>query len=272
MTLSVQTYIRQAAQAASSGQMSPVLRRWLSVTHSGTAQPKLVSQPFDGDKAKELAQTLAESHMVKRVAATSLKEAVSGFLNQFTTAIHQMRGAAGRLANGGINRLLSGGNGQTALAAAQNVASAVRKLADSYNASLTLLEDNQTRGDGVGTLLGRLLDSPADESGLAMLGIARGESGALVVDEAKLAGALLAKDDTWREQAAGLLGDDGLAGGILQSAYAALDTPANQLVGNDMAGIYSPQGLAGGRAAGMWGSRFFPADAAAKGLLMDLLA
>lgn len=281
MTLSIQTYIKNAAQAAGSGPVSPILQRWLSVTHIGTPQPKLVSQPFDGNKAKAVAQGLVESHMVKSVAAKSLKEAISGFLNQFSTAIQQMRGAANlrgataRLVNGGIHHLLAGGNSQAAFAAAKSAAGAVRKLADSYNASLSLLEDNQDRGGGVGTLLGRLLESPADESRLAMLGISRGENGALVVDEEKLAAALLAEDETLREQAVELLGHDGLAGNILSSTHDVLDAPESRPVGKEMPRAHGPRssGSANAFPAGMWNGPGSSIDAdAAESILMDMLA
>ncbi|NDO47195.1 flagellar filament capping protein FliD [Clostridium sp. MD294] len=113
----------------------------------------------------------------------------------------------------------------------KNIADAVENLVDKYNKALSVVSSNADRGSGVKNQLSQMLNGPAPEKSLKLIGITKNANGSLSLDK----DTLLKKLDEDPELIKDIIsGSHGLAQGAYRSAESGMSRSANSLISRDL--------------------------------------
>lgn len=207
---------------------------------------------FDYDAVVRSAQDQYNSMKAKLDGASStassssvatMKKDAAAYLDSYTSAMGDVLKAAGKLANGGLQKMLTNSDGEMTEDTLKNVTDAVQNMVDAYNRAINLLGDNSARGRGNSAQFDRMAGQPPlAEFGLETLGITVGKSGALTLDAEALKAAFTdadARDDKGAQMSfiKGLVGE--LASNISSDASAGMNVSAQSLIGNSLTEIKS---------------------------------
>ena len=195
-----------------------------------------VSKVYDYSTAQNEAKSLLDDYKSNSATLGTLKKESSEFLTQYTSNMNDLSKSAKALTDGGIQKILYGKDGKTSEESIKKTVSSVKDMVESYNNSLSFLNKNSKRGEGVVNQIGRMATDPAAKEKLDLAGITVKKDGSLALDEKKLTAALSDDNPLQVKLAATAIGDwNGIAGGIAKDAQAGLNTSAGKLIGNDIA-------------------------------------
>lgn len=179
----------------------------------------------------------------------TLKKDSADFLTAYTDKMTSMDGAAKAVQGRNFDKLVGDvSSGELTEEAMKKTTDAVQNMVNAYNDALDTLSDNAGRGSGVARQLDRMSRSPEAEASMKLIGITRGENGKLSLNQDQLTSALslaaagdarvgnTARMDLIKDIVSG-----GIASGIRDNAQAALNTPANTLISNDLAEMQNQQ-------------------------------
>ena len=179
----------------------------------------------------------------------TLKKDSADFLTTYTDKMTDMGEAAKAVQGRNFDKLVGDvSSGELTEEAMKKTTDVVQNMVNAYNDALSTLSDNADRGAGVARQLNRMSRSPEAEASMKLIGITRGEDGKLSLNKDKLTSALslaAAGDarvgDTARMDLIKDIVSGGVASGIRDNAQAALNTPANTLISNDLAKMQNQQ-------------------------------
>lgn len=181
----------------------------------------------------------------------SLKQDSANFLTSYTDKMTSMANSSKALQGKNLDKLIGDvSDGKISDESVKKVTDAMQKMVDSFNSSLTSLNSNADRGSGVVRQIGRMVQSPASEKTMQMVGISTNKDGTLSLDADKLKEALTSAaagdakvGDTSRMDLIKDIigGSSGVAAGIKRDAQDGLSQSAASLIGNDLAKISSEQ-------------------------------
>lgn len=234
-----------------------------------------VSPLFDYKKAQKQTQSLLDSYKKNNNTVKTLKKESADFLSGYTKGLNEMNTAAGKLADGNIDKLLFDKDGNVTEETVKNTVDSAKNMVEQYNKNLKMLNDNADRGPGVTKQLARMADDPAPLAGMKMVGMSVNKDGSLALDEAVMAKALKDENKAQVKLLADIIGGgNGIASSVQRDARAGLNTPAQNLISNDLATMQSvrqddpiralSQSIKGGGAYAMNNN-------AAMGILMNML-
>lgn len=205
--------------------------------NSGISQ---MSQIFDFKAAQQQTQQLLNTYKTNNATVQSLKKDSADFLKQYTSGMNNLNSAAGKLTNGGMDKLLYNKEGNVTEDTVKNTVSAVRSMVEEYNSNLKTLNDNAERGEGVTRQMARMVDDPAPAASMKMVGVSVNKDGTLALDEEKLTEALSTENADQRKLVSDIIGGStGIAAGVQKDARAGLNTSAQSLINNDLAEMQS---------------------------------
>lgn len=229
-------------------------------------------QIFDYKAAQQQTKQLIDEYKNNNTQVQSLKKDSADFLKQYTGSMNTMNTAAGKLANGGVDKLLFGKDGQVTDATVKATTDAVQNMVNAHNDSLKLLNNNAERGAGVVNQLARMVGDPAAEAGMAMVGMKMNDDGTLALDIEKMTAALKSETSGDNELFADIIGD--VADSVQSDARAGLNTSAGSLIGNDIAQMKQIQEEDPIRsfARNIRGGAYAFNNQAAVGILMNMMA
>lgn len=196
---------------------------------------------YDYKAAQRNTQSLIDQYKQENNKVQTLKADSAKFLDDYTASMKSMDKAANAVKGQKFDQLLYGKGGTTSDPTQENIdktAEAVSKLAEQFNSTLKLMNDNAERGPGVGRQVGRMVQSPTSERSMELIGITTQKDGSLKVDTEKLKTALKENPDIVRDVVGGSYG---MAQGISRDSTNGLNQSPASLIGNDLAAMKQQQ-------------------------------
>ncbi len=198
------------------------------------------------------------------------------FLKNYTTGMNELNSSASRLTNGGIADYLYDEQGAVTSETVANTVGAVQDMVDDYNSTLRLLNDNAERGTGVMDQMARMVDDPAPQASMELVGMSVNDDGTLALDAQALTSALSTENSAQLSLYEDILGGAyGVAAGVQDDARAGMNASASSLINQDIAQMQSirnddpirsyAQSLRGGGAYALNNN-------AAVGIMMNMMA
>ena len=154
------------------------------------SQVNSTSQIYDYKAAQQQTKQWVEEYKANNTQVQALKKDSADFLQQYTGSMNTLATAANKLAGGGVDKLLTGRDGQVTDETIKATVDAAQKMVDAHNSSVKLLNDNADRGAGVVNQLARMVGDPAASAGMAMVGMKMNDDGTLALDIEKMTAAL----------------------------------------------------------------------------------
>ncbi len=249
--------------------MSQMSQQFSSVNTSKTSA---TSQAFDFNAAREQAAASLTTFEANNTKVTTLKKDTADFLTQYTNDMNSMNTAASKLSDWNAGNLLRGESGEVTEESIQETVSAAREMVESHNNALSTLNDNAERGPAVQEQMMRMVDDPASQEAMAMVGISMNDDGTMSLDEEVLTQALSTENVGGHELSADILGD--IARDIQSDAQAGLRESAQELVSNDIAQMQEIQNNDPIRsfAQSLKSGGSYALNSAAAGIMMNMLA
>lgn len=209
--------------------------------NSGSAA---VNSVFDYGAVKKNAEAeakaLLDAYKGNQTNTSALKKDTAKFLDEYTKSLKSLEQASGDIRLGKLDKLLYDKDGNVTDTTIKNTVDSTQKFVDQYNSTLKLLNDNASRGPGVMKQLGRMVQDPAPEAGMAMVGVTVNKDGTLSLDKEKMTKAFKEAGPENQKLYRDILGG---FGGIAENTYKntqyGLNTSARNLVMNDLANIQS---------------------------------
>lgn len=203
------------------------------------------SSVFDYNKAMSTAKSQADALLEKlnggsaasseKSTMSSLKADAANFLDVYTKTMVNMGQAAGALRGEGLDKLLLDKEGNITDETVGKTIDAVKNMVQKYNDGVKMLNDNATRGSGVSQQLERMVQAPASEDSMKLIGLSMNSDGTLKLDEDAMKKALTTDNAANQKLFKQVLGR--VADGVKKDADTALAAPARSLIGNDLANI-----------------------------------
>ncbi len=192
--------------------------------------------------AQAQAKELMDQYKSNQATTTTLKKDTAKFLDSYTASLKSLEQSAGSIRLGNLDKLLYDKNGQVTDDTIKKTVDATQKFVDQYNSTLKLLNDNAGRGPGVMKQLGRMVQDPAPEAGMAMVGVTVNKDGSLALDQAKMTKAFKEAGPENQKLYRDILGGfGGIADNTMKYAQYGTNISARDLVMNDLANIKSIQ-------------------------------
>lgn len=232
-----------------------------------------VSSLFDYQSSIKQSQSLMSSFQASQNTLKSLKKDSAAFLDSYTKSMNTLGAAAKQLDIGNINGLMYNKQGEVTEETIKSTVDAAQSMVDAYNESLTLLNKNAQRGNGVMQQLARMSGDPAPEASMKMLGITVNKDATLSLDTEKLTKALSSENIDQRRLFTGLLSD--VSVGVQRDVRAGLNTSAGKLINNDLAemqGIREEDPFIAMVASIRGGGAYALNNQAVAGMMMNMLA
>ncbi|NLW80046.1 MAG: hypothetical protein GXY32_11660 [Ruminococcaceae bacterium] len=201
------------------------------------SQVNSTSQIYDYKAAQQQTKQWVEEYKANNTQVQALKKDSADFLQQYTGSMNTLATAANKLAGGGVDKLLTGRDGQVTDETIKATVDAAQKMVDAHNSSVKLLNDNADRGAGVVNQLARMVGDPAASAGMAMVGMKMNDDGTLALDIEKMTAALKSETPGDTDLFADIIGE--VADSVQKDARAGLNTSAGSLIGNDVAKMQS---------------------------------
>lgn len=199
-----------------------------------------VSPVFDYASAQKQTQSLVNQYKTNNQTASKLKGESADFLNRYTVAMKSTAEAAGKLTNGGIDKLLRDKEGNVTEDTIKQTVNTVQKMVDEHNATLKTLNNNADRGEGVMKQMARMVDDPAPQAAMKLVGVSVNKDGTLALDTKKMTEALQTTNEGQLKLFSDIIGGStGIASGVQKDAQAGLRASARSLIENDLAQIQS---------------------------------
>lgn len=198
----------------------------------------LLSLSNTQQNAKVKADQLLNTYNKNKESVKTLKADTAKYLDSYVLSMKTMDQSAGKLRNGGMDKLLFDSEGEVTDKTVEDTVKVAKAMVDDYNATLKLLNDNAKRGPGTVKQLGRMATDPAPAAGLKMVGVTINKDGTLALDSDKMTEALKTTDKNQLNLYKDILGGyGGLADGVHLDALFGQGMPARELIGNDIASI-----------------------------------
>lgn len=167
---------------------------------------------------------------IQQPAKRLADEAVQ-FLGDYTSGLNTV----GKAAKGLAGAARSGG--------ADEMAASMQELVGAYNTSVLNMGQNAGRGAGVSGQLDRMAGALPDDAAMKDLGLTANDDGTLGFDAQRMFESLETQGgDMFQRLQEEVVGEDGFAARIAESARAGLEESAGRLLANDLAqgGAQSP--------------------------------
>ena len=218
------------------GGLDSVMNSYFKYSVTNPKNVEAISKVFDYTSSVKSTQSMLESYKANNSKVRQLSKESADFLTGYTKGMNELNQTAGKLTNGGVDKLLFDREGKVTEDTVKNTVSAVRDMVDSYNSNLKTLNDNADRGPGVTNQMARMVDDPAPKAGMDMVGVSVNKDGTLALDEEALTKALNDETPGQRELFRDIIGGStGIAAGVQKDARAGLRQSAQSLIGNDLA-------------------------------------
>ena len=193
----------------------------LTAKETGTDNSFVVNGKFAQDNGLDKAETEAQN------AKYSVTDS-SGDTQDFTSNSNKVSLDYGKASM----TLKKTGDAKVTVGVDDNkIASAVEDLVDKYNKALSVVSANENRGSGVKSQLNRMLNGPAPEKSMELIGITKNANGSLSLNKDTLLEKLKEDPDLTKDI---ISGSHGFAQGVYRSAESALSRPANALISSDL--------------------------------------
>lgn len=188
---------------------------------------------------KAAQRDMLEQYKQSEKSVQSLKKDTANFLDSYNASMKSMGKAADALQGSGFDKLIgSTADGAPSKENVEQTAKAIEDLANQFNSSLKLLNNNAERGSGVSRQIGRMVQSPTSERSMALIGISTQKDGSLKVDADKLRTALTDNTSIVRDVVSG---NFGMAQGISRDSRSGLGQSPASLIGNDLVAMKQQQ-------------------------------
>ncbi len=220
------------------------LTSYLSPYSMGGFSSSSTSSVFDYANAqltatKDAAELQSQYTSNKETVSTLTKDTAQ-FLDSYTKSLSELSQAANSVRLDNLDKTLYNSDGQVDEESIKNTVEATQKFVDQYNSTVKLLNDNAERGPGVMKQLARMVQDPAPEESMALIGLSVNNDGTLQLDQEKMTSAFQDAGEGNQELYRDILGG---FGGVADTSYKyaqyGLNTSARDLVMNDLSNIKS---------------------------------
>ncbi len=224
--------------------MESYLTSYLSPYSVGGGSTTSTSSIFDYAAAQRTAAQdaadLQSEYTKNKESVSTLTKDTANFLDSYTKSLSELSQAANSLRLDNLDDTLYDQNGQITEESVKNTVDATQDFVDQYNSTLKLLNDNADRGPGVMKQLARMVQDPAPESSMDMIGLSMNDDGTLQLDQEKMTTALKDSSAGSQKLYRDILGGfGGVADTTYKYAQYGLNTSARDLVMNDLSNIKS---------------------------------
>ncbi|MDL2252517.1 hypothetical protein LJC49_00385 [Ruminococcaceae bacterium OttesenSCG-928-I18] len=192
--------------------------------------------------AQAEAASLMEMYNGNKATVSGLKKDTAQFLDSYTKSLKSLDQAASNIRLDNLDKILYDKEGNITDSTIKATVDATQKFVDQYNSTLKLMNDNAERGPGTMKQLGRMVQDPAPEAGMALIGVTVNKDGTLSLDAEKMTKAFKESGPENQKLYRDILGGfGGIADNTHKNAQFGLNTSARDLILNDLATIKATQ-------------------------------
>ncbi len=224
--------------------MESYLSSYLSPYSMSGFTTQSTSSIFDFATAQKEATTqaadLQSQYTSNKEQVSTLTKDTANFLDSYTKSLSELSQSANALRLDNLDKTLRDSSGQITEETVKETVDSVQSFVDQYNQTVKLLNDNAERGPGVMKQLARMVQDPAPEESMALIGLSMNDDGTLALDAEQMTSALQDSGEGSQELYRDILGGfGGIADTTYKYAQYGLNTSARDLVANDLVNIKS---------------------------------